>query len=101
MAFQFYGEDTVLARRLHSQGKVCFSRGPAYMTSARRYQQGGMLNVVYRYFLIFAIIQAGRMETASNLARRFQVCDRCVPGTAMCRRLSIRDKLRLAARKRQ
>jgi cellulose synthase/poly-beta-1,6-N-acetylglucosamine synthase-like glycosyltransferase len=101
LAFQFYGEDTMLARRLHSQGKVCFTRNPAYLTSARRYQQGGILNVVFRYFLIFAIIHLGRMEAASNVARRFCVCDRRGPGSAMCRKLSIRLRPRRTDRVRR
>ncbi len=83
--FQFYGEDTMLAVRLHSQGDVRFVRQPALYTSARRYQQRGLLHVVYRYFLIFALIHLGRVQTASRLARRFHACDRREPGDGRCR----------------
>jgi glycosyltransferase involved in cell wall biosynthesis len=78
-AFQFYGEDTMLARRIHSRGEVRFLRNPPYQTSARRYQQRGLLSVVYRYFLIFALIHLGRVAFATRLARRFHERDRSVP----------------------
>lgn len=83
--FQFYGEDTMLAVRLHTQGDVRFVRQPALYTSARRYQQRGLLPVVYRYFLVFALIHLGRVQTASRLARRFHECDRREPGDSRCR----------------
>jgi glycosyltransferase involved in cell wall biosynthesis len=75
-AFQFYGEDTVLARRIQSQGKVRFLRTPTYLTSARRYQERGLLSVVYRYFVIFALIHLGRAAIAAQLARNFHERDR-------------------------
>ncbi len=74
--FQFYGEDTVLARRIHSQGNVRFLRNPPYQTSARRYQQGGLLSVVYRYFVIFALLHLGRATLAAHLAGKFHDQDR-------------------------
>lgn len=77
-AFQFYGEDTMLSRRIHSQGEVRYLRNPPYQTSARRYQQRGLLNVVYRYFLIFALIHLGRVAFATRLAKRFHERDRLV-----------------------
>lgn len=83
--FQFYGEDTMLALRLHTQGDVRFLRRPALLTSARRYQQRGLFHVVYRYFLVFALIQLGRVQTASRLARRFHECDRREPSDSRCR----------------
>lgn len=89
LAFQFYGEDTMLARRIHSQGDVRFVRELQYRTSARRYQQRGLFRVVYRYFVIFALIQVGRIEAASALAQRF--CDRD-------RKAQLQPKIRQAAR---
>lgn len=74
--FQFYGEDTMLARRIHSQGDVRFLRNPPYQTSARRYQQRGLLSVVFRYFVIFALIHLGRVAFAAQLARNFHDRDR-------------------------
>ncbi len=74
--FQFYGEDTMLARRLHSQGEVRFVRSPRLSTSARRYQERGILTVVYRYFLVFALIHLGLIELAKRAANRFQASDR-------------------------
>jgi glycosyltransferase involved in cell wall biosynthesis len=85
MGFQFYGEDTMLARRLHSQGDVRFLRKPIHLTSARRYQQRGIFNVIYRYFLIFAMIHLGKVDTASRLARRYHFCDRRTRDIKMCR----------------
>jgi glycosyltransferase involved in cell wall biosynthesis len=76
LEFQFYGEDTMLACRLRSQGNVRFISDFSYFTSARRYQQRGLLSVVYRYFLVFALIHLGRITTASALASRFREADR-------------------------
>lgn len=76
LEFQFYGEDTMLACRIHSQGDVRFVRNPQYRTSARRYQQRGLFNVVFRYFVIFALIHLGRIDAASMLARKFRDEDR-------------------------
>lgn len=70
--FQFYGEDTALACRLHRAGVVRFARGPVYATSARRYQERGLLQVATRYFSMFALLQAGRREMALRLASRFR-----------------------------
>lgn len=87
--FQFYGEDTMLARRLHTQGAVRFVTKPRLSTSARRYQERGILSVVYRYFLIFALIQLGQAELARTVARRFQWCDRNAGGRERCRVLTM------------
>lgn len=75
LRFQFYGEDSMIAQRLHTQGEVWFVREPRLLTSARRYQERGILNVVSRYFLIFALIQFGRIEQARATAQRIQRCD--------------------------
>ena len=69
-AFQFYGEDTSLARELHALGDVRFVESLLVQTSARRYQQQGLLRVVYKYFVIFALIQLGMLDAAAKLARR-------------------------------
>lgn len=75
-AFQFYGEDTMIARRLRKSGVVSFVQQPRVHTSARRYQDRGLINVVYRYFTIFLLIQLGRISMAGRLARTFYDCDR-------------------------
>lgn len=88
--FQFYGEDTMLAQRLHTQGRVRFVRRPTLYTSARRYQDRGILHVVYRYFLIFALIHLGRVELASRLGNLFRDCDRGLRSQQQCRHFLLR-----------
>lgn len=48
-SIEFYGEDTDLARRLHTQGKVLFHMNFYILTSARRFISEGILraNIVY------------------------------------------------------
>lgn len=84
-AFQFYGEDTMIARRLAKFGEVRFLQQPRLHTSARRYQERGLINVVYRYFTIFLLIQLGRIAMAGRLARTFYDCDRGVSRGERCR----------------
>ena len=74
--FQFYGEDTSLAYRLHPQGEVRFVGNLLVGTSARRYQQRGVVLTALRYFSVFALIHLGKVATASRLARRFQEAER-------------------------
>lgn len=76
LRFQFYGEDTALARRLHRCGIVRYASGPIYLTSARRYQRSGLLSTVARYFVVFLLIQIGLLGAASRLAGRFEARDR-------------------------
>ncbi|MCA9876335.1 MAG: glycosyltransferase, partial [Thermomicrobiales bacterium] len=83
--FQFYGEDTMIARRLGRYGQVRFVSQPALHTSARRYQERGLINVVYRYFVIFLLIQLGRLAMAGRLAQTFADCDRGAVGRGRCR----------------
>jgi glycosyltransferase involved in cell wall biosynthesis len=74
--FQFYGEDTMFALRLGSQGNVRYLEHPRYETSARRFQDKGLVGISYRYFVVFALIQLGMLERAARLARQFQADDR-------------------------
>lgn len=74
--FQFYGEDTMIASTMRGRGTVRYLPRPIFLTSARRYQQKGLLLVVSRYFAMFVLIQTGRMGLAQRLARRFQEADR-------------------------
>lgn len=69
--FQFYGEDTMIALRLATVGQVRYFDAPRYKTSARRYQQHGILPVVCRYFVVFALLHLGRIEAARSLANAF------------------------------
>lgn len=88
-AFQFYGEDTMIARRLAKFGEVRFVQHPRLYTSARRYQDRGLINVVYRYFTIFMLIQVGRIGMAGRLARTFYDCDRGVMRGERCRAMLV------------
>lgn len=88
-AFQFYGEDTMIARRLARFGEVSFVQHPRLHTSARRYQDRGLVNVVYRYFTIFLLIQLGRIGMAGRLARTFYDCDRGVVRGDRCRTMLV------------
>jgi glycosyltransferase involved in cell wall biosynthesis len=45
----FYGEDTDIARRLHSVGKVLFTFDLKMNSSARRLKHEGMLTIAFRY----------------------------------------------------
>jgi glycosyltransferase involved in cell wall biosynthesis len=69
--FQFYGEDTMIALRLGTEGQVRYFDTPRYETSARRYQKLGILPVVARYFAMFALLHLGQLEAAQYLARAF------------------------------
>lgn len=88
-AFQFYGEDTMVARRLAKAGTVSYVQHPRLHTSARRYQDRGLINVVYRYFTIFLLIQLGRIGMAGRLARTFYDCDRGVMRGERCRAMLV------------
>lgn len=88
-AFQFYGEDTMIARRMAKFGAVSFVQHPRLHTSARRYQDRGLINVVYRYFTIFLLIQLGRIGMAGRLARTFYDCDRGVMRGERCRAMLV------------
>ena len=74
--FQFYGEDTALAYRLHPHGEVRFVPDLLISTSARRYQQRGVVLTAFRYFSVFALIHLGKVSAASRLAQRFQNAER-------------------------
>lgn len=88
-AFQFYGEDTMIARRLAAFGEVRYVQRPRLHTSARRYQDRGLINVIYRYFTIFLFIQLGRIGMAGRLARTFYDCDRGVSRGERCRAMLV------------
>jgi len=88
-AFQFYGEATMIARRLGKFGQVTFLPHPRLYTSARRYQDRGLINVVYRYFTIFLLIQLGLTSMASRLARTFYDCDRGQVRGERCRAMLV------------
>ncbi len=88
-AFQFYGEDTMIARRLAKFGEVSYVQRPRLHTSARRYQDRGLINVVYRYFTIFLLIQLGRIGMAGRLARTFYDCDRGAMRGERCRAMLV------------
>ena len=47
----FYGEDTDIARRLNSAGKVLFTFDLKMLSSARRLKHEGMVTIAFRYAL--------------------------------------------------
>jgi glycosyltransferase involved in cell wall biosynthesis len=49
VSITFYGEDTDIARRLHSIGKVLFTFDLKMLSSARRLKHEGMLTIAFRY----------------------------------------------------
>jgi glycosyltransferase involved in cell wall biosynthesis len=69
--FQFYGEDTMIALRLAGEGLVRYFDAPRITTSARRYQQQGILPVVFRYFIMFTLLHLGNVAAARSLADVF------------------------------
>lgn len=74
--FQFYGEDTALAYRLHSQGRVRYLDDLYVLTSARRYQRSGAFVILYRYLASFALIHLGLRRTAVRVAKGFSEQER-------------------------
>ena len=51
LGIAFYGEDTDIARRMHSVGEVRFTFGLKMYSSARRLQKEGILRTAWRYTL--------------------------------------------------
>jgi cellulose synthase/poly-beta-1,6-N-acetylglucosamine synthase-like glycosyltransferase len=51
--FDFYGEDTAIAKRMSSQGKVKFSFLLLMYTSGRRLQEEGILTIAGKYGMNF------------------------------------------------
>jgi glycosyltransferase involved in cell wall biosynthesis len=61
----FYGEDTDIARRLHSVGRIIFSRHLVMPTSARRFHGEGVIHVGWLYITnYFSILFRGKPTTS-------------------------------------
>lgn len=66
--FVFHGEDTSLAYRMHSQGKVKFLRNLYVYSSARRYQREGMFKTLFAYWTTYWLLTLGKQERAERFA---------------------------------
>jgi glycosyltransferase involved in cell wall biosynthesis len=67
--FVFHGEDTSLAYRMHSQGKVKFLSDIFVYSSARRYQRDGLFETLYAYWTTYWYFTLGRYKKAVRFAR--------------------------------
>jgi glycosyltransferase involved in cell wall biosynthesis len=68
--FVFHGEDTSLANKLHTQGKVRFLFPLFVYCSARRYQREGLLKTLALYFTTYSLMQTGRYKRAKSFAKK-------------------------------
>ncbi len=69
--FVFYGEDTSIAYRLHSQGKVRFLKHFFVYTSARRYKYNGGAKTLMVYTIASALIHMGMYEKAKAFSEKY------------------------------
>lgn len=70
--FIFYGEDTGIAYRLRSQGKVKFLRNKYVLVSARRYQQKGIKKFSWIFdWTIFVLMFLGMYKEAERLSKAY------------------------------
>jgi GT2 family glycosyltransferase len=68
--FVFHGEDTSLAYRMHSQGKVKFLRNLYVYSSARRYQREGLVRTLFAYWTTYWLLTLGKSEKAERFANK-------------------------------
>lgn len=66
--FVFHGEDTSLAYRMHSQGKVRFLRNLYVYSSARRYQREGIVKTLFAYWTTYWLLTLGNDKKAERFA---------------------------------
>lgn len=71
MSFPFYGEDTMIAYRLASQGKVRFLYHPHVLTSARRYKNSGGFRYLFLTTGVFLLLHANQYEKAKTFVNRY------------------------------
>ena len=67
--FVFHGEDTSLAYRMHSQGKVRFLPQYFVYSSARRYKREGTLKTLFEYWTTYWLFTLGNYKKAMQFAR--------------------------------
>lgn len=68
---EFYGEDTDIARRLHTVGKVVFSTRMNVLTSPRRLSEEGIIKTGWIYAKnFFSIVVKGKPATADYIDYR-------------------------------
>lgn len=68
--FAFHGEDTSLAYRMHTQGKVKFIKDFYVYSSARRYQREGLFRTLFAYWTTYWILTLGGYERAVKFAHQ-------------------------------
>jgi glycosyltransferase involved in cell wall biosynthesis len=68
--FAFHGEDTSLAYRMHSQGKVKFVKDFYVYSSARRYQREGLIKTLFAYWTTYWIFTLGGYDKAVKFAQQ-------------------------------
>lgn len=68
--FPFHGEDTSLAYRMHTQGKVKFVNDFYVYSSARRYQREGLFRTLFAYWTTYWYLTLGGYERAVKFAHR-------------------------------
>lgn len=62
----FYGDDTDTAKKMSKIGKVVFDPGLTIKTSARRFQNEGLVKITYKYFTSFIITLFGWNANLKN-----------------------------------
>lgn len=68
--FVFYGEDSMIAHRLSSQGKIKFLLNVHVNSSARRYKKQGSFSTIFLYWKTFLLIQLGRIKEAEKFSQK-------------------------------
>jgi hypothetical protein len=69
-ATEFYGEDTVIARRASKVGKVLFAPDFSILSSRRRILEDGLFNTAFSYAQDYVRIAVGLAPTASHTDQR-------------------------------
>ncbi|MBI4080349.1 MAG: glycosyltransferase [Candidatus Levybacteria bacterium] len=67
----FHGEDTMIGKRLSTQGKVRFLWNLGVKTSARRYKREGVLRTLFVYVTAFLMIQLGFRKKLREFVARY------------------------------
>ena len=60
---EFYGDDTIIARRAHKFGKILFSPDFVISTSGRRINKGGLFTTAFAYAKNYVAITMGAPPT--------------------------------------
>ena len=68
--FTFHGEDTSLAYRIHSQGKVQYVHDFYVYSSARRLQREGVVRTLFAYWTTYLFFSLGNQDKAVKFAQK-------------------------------